>query len=64
MQQTGLVQKFDYGTEKENKLIYGQVFNLNLILKIYFFNLGKENYLLFTTKCIIGYFRGWKNEIS
>ena len=35
MQQTGLVQKFDYGTEKENKLIYGQVFS-KLILKIYF----------------------------
>nr|CAD2128116.1 unnamed protein product [Meloidogyne enterolobii] len=35
MQQTGLVQKFDYGTEKENKLIYGQnkppIYNLTNI---------------------------------
>jgi len=46
----------------EKYLFNGKVLFLNLILKIYFFNLGKENYLLFTTKCIIGYFRGWKNE--
>jgi len=45
MQQTGLVQKFDYGTEKENKLIYGQVFNLNLILKIYFYFLEQTSNL-------------------
>lgn len=49
----------------EKYLFNGKVFIFKFNFKNYFLkNIGKENYLLFTTKCIIGYLRGWKNEIS